>query len=1042
MEDPIEVINGVIESINKVISAVENVVVYQEEVVLIRKLISSYARTLRKSNYAKAATLTIEQHSKFNQINSKLSDLCDTLQMISEGFWIQIALDWSTQKPMNDLISIMTAISSLFNQLDIKVKPYIPSDDKIAKDFIVIYNVFAKGAKDNPKVQERLNSVTEFMNLRNIPIPDSQASILPADIFDGIQEYIVKHEDYKIEKQIGFGASGQVFLATSLKDGQKVAIKQLNSTNLNDVEIESFTREIVILSTLHHPYLVRFIGATNVAPHWILTEFMTGKSLYHRLRDRKGLTPMQNTVIAYEVAQGMAFLHSKRIIHRDLKTLNVLLDSNCEPKICDFGISRKITESDIPMTGLIGTFNYMAPEVIRKSQYNLKADVFSYGLMLWEMLKRETPYDNKEKDQMGIAIAIVNGVRPVIPKGTPKPLERLIKDCWTQEADKRPSFNQILRRMERENICFKGANEKSVKTFYQNKISQNSKNRNNETTTNIQETEFEKLIRLIKQPPSEETNKYIGNILNSKESLYTIKENGFIEFAVPELNTTQNIELLTELLLKIIDSSASVVSFLHSNGANSVINMLQSKDKTKIECATKLIKHCSDSIDEENAILILQQLLQLQKYCLAAKLLKRIHGNVSNILKPFLSEILSESDKKQESRAFLLSRYFANEGLNEELSSKITTKFAIAMGSIELIDKLLKIETFTKRFSNNDIIEILKTLSAPTKNPKCKECALLIANALPNKIIEELSKYPEFVNNIVTVQNTELVAMFLYKICMSPEGSQNVLNNEKYLTENIRNPLILSLFILIGSFYSDKVIELKWLMNRICTCLKKRKYIETSLRVIGVISLNPKFIKQNEIKQEIINILKDSDYTELEITLLLGILYNLTTIRNIKLKDDVIFNAYPYILYLAEANCTYSGLAFRVISRFPLIEITSHCSKRIFDLIPKFIEKSDMHGKLAVGDFLLKFANDQNYLEIIKSDKLEKLINMELVKNSNPRIFIAFCSALKELGYKMTQDAFNALNTLAMQPTIQPDELSKLNALAKFYATEMSSVSW
>jgi serine/threonine protein kinase len=160
---------------------------------------------------------------------------------------------------------------------------------------------------------------------------------------------------------------------------------------LDKWEKRCFRREIEALSSLRHPYLVEFIGATDVSPYWIVTAFMSGGALYYRLSERPPLSGTRKTIIAYDVAEGLAFLHSRGMIHRDLKSLNVLLDDAGEPCICDFGVTRMV-DADRAMTGIMGTYHYMAPEVIRKAKCNIKADVFSFGMVLWEMVMPKVPF--------------------------------------------------------------------------------------------------------------------------------------------------------------------------------------------------------------------------------------------------------------------------------------------------------------------------------------------------------------------------------------------------------------------------------------------------------------------------------------------------------------------------------------------------------------------------------------------------------------------------------------------------------------------------
>jgi mitogen-activated protein kinase kinase kinase 9 len=132
--------------------------------------------------------------------------------------------------------------------------------------------------------------------------------------------------------------------------------------------------------------------------------------------------------IAYEIALGMNYLHSfsTPIIHRDLKSLNILLDSCFRAKIADFGWTRLKSDR---MTNRIGTFQWMAPEVIDGDMYTEKADIFSYGIILWEIAAREPPY----KSIMGtkVSIDVVKyDLRPDIPKATPEAFAKLMKRCW------------------------------------------------------------------------------------------------------------------------------------------------------------------------------------------------------------------------------------------------------------------------------------------------------------------------------------------------------------------------------------------------------------------------------------------------------------------------------------------------------------------------------------------------------------------------------------------------------------------------------------
>ena len=140
----------------------------------------------------------------------------------------------------------------------------------------------------------------------------------------------------------------------------------------------------------------------------------------------------------------MAYLHSGNppVLHRDLKSANLLLDESYTAKVCDFGLSR-LKEQERSMTGNCGTVQWMAPEVLANMSYNEKADVYSFGIILWELLSRECPFDGMSPIQCALAV-LNRDKRPDIPKWCPPCLHALIKSCVKKEPDQRPSFVQII----------------------------------------------------------------------------------------------------------------------------------------------------------------------------------------------------------------------------------------------------------------------------------------------------------------------------------------------------------------------------------------------------------------------------------------------------------------------------------------------------------------------------------------------------------------------------------------------------------------------
>mmetsp|Transcript_14559 Transcript_14559/g.49305 ORF Transcript_14559/g.49305 Transcript_14559/m.49305 type:complete len:188 (-) Transcript_14559:36-599(-) len=149
------------------------------------------------------------------------------------------------------------------------------------------------------------------------------------------------------------------------------------------------------------------------------------------------------------LAQGMEYLHSQTpiIIHRDLKSLNVLVSQDWRAKVTDFGLSRAYTESaNGKLTMATGSYHWMAVEVISGTSYTEKADVYSFGIILWETLTRRTPYDGMQAVQV-ISAVVSRNERPAIPEGTPAILVTLLNELWHANPGLRPPFRDIVPRI-------------------------------------------------------------------------------------------------------------------------------------------------------------------------------------------------------------------------------------------------------------------------------------------------------------------------------------------------------------------------------------------------------------------------------------------------------------------------------------------------------------------------------------------------------------------------------------------------------------------
>ncbi|XP_073001500.1 serine/threonine-protein kinase STY13-like isoform X1 [Typha latifolia] len=243
------------------------------------------------------------------------------------------------------------------------------------------------------------------------------------------------------------GAFGKLYRGTY--NGEDVAIKLLERPE-NDPERaqlmeQQFVQEVMMLATLKHPNIVRFIGACRKRIVWcIVTEYAKGGSVRQFLMRRQNkLVPLKLAVKqALDVARGMAYVHGLGFIHRDLKSDNLLISADKSIKIADFGVARIEVKTE-GMTPETGTYRWMAPEMIQHRPYDQKVDVYSFGIVLWELITGMLPFANMTAVQA--AFAVVNkGVRPVVPQDCLPSLGEIMTRCWDANPDVRPSFTEVV----------------------------------------------------------------------------------------------------------------------------------------------------------------------------------------------------------------------------------------------------------------------------------------------------------------------------------------------------------------------------------------------------------------------------------------------------------------------------------------------------------------------------------------------------------------------------------------------------------------------
>ncbi|KAK9270984.1 hypothetical protein L1049_026572 [Liquidambar formosana] len=259
---------------------------------------------------------------------------------------------------------------------------------------------------------------------------------------DGNDVWEIDARLLNFENKIASGTYGDLYKGTFCS--QDVAIKIIKAENLNEDMRKEFAQEVYIMRKVRHKNVVQFIGACTTPPSLcIVTEFMSGGSVYDFLHKQKGIFKLPSLLkVAIDVSKGMDYLHQNNIIHRDLKAANLLMDENQVVKVADFGVARVQDQSGV-MTAETGTYRWMAPEVIEHKPYGQKADVFSFGIVLWELLTGKLPYEHLTPLQAAMGV-VQKGLRPTIPRHTHPMFVDLLERCWQQDPSLRPKFSEII----------------------------------------------------------------------------------------------------------------------------------------------------------------------------------------------------------------------------------------------------------------------------------------------------------------------------------------------------------------------------------------------------------------------------------------------------------------------------------------------------------------------------------------------------------------------------------------------------------------------
>ena len=302
-----------------------------------------------------------------------------------------------------------------------------------------------QGAAAQPAGSGDVNAAKAALTKKK-PAEKRISTMTESEVMEKLRQTVSKQDPtlmYQKIKKVGQGASGTVYVAKRLADSIKVAIKQIDLATQPRKEL--IVNEILVMKESQHPNIVNYLDSFLIRNNdlWVIMDYMEGGALTDVIENNQ-MNEQQISRICLETTKGLKHLHDQNIIHRDIKSDNVLLDISGQVKITDFGFCAKLSEQRSKRATMVGTPYWMAPEVVKQKEYGAKVDIWSLGIMAIEMIESEPPYLDEEPLKALYLIA-TNGTPSLKdPDSLSDELKSFLAECLCVDVKSRATAAELL----------------------------------------------------------------------------------------------------------------------------------------------------------------------------------------------------------------------------------------------------------------------------------------------------------------------------------------------------------------------------------------------------------------------------------------------------------------------------------------------------------------------------------------------------------------------------------------------------------------------